>query len=204
MKTIQVLLDNGHGSNTAGKRSPKMEDGRQLLEYIWAREVVCLIANMLEAEGLTYSIITPEEWDVKLEERCRRANAIAKSSKVPTVFLSIHCNAAGKGDKWLKAYGWSAFTSRGETKADRLATCLYDAAAEIFPKGKRLRRDFSDGDADQEAGFYILRHTSMPAVLTENFFMDCREECEWLLTDEAKEMCARVHVEGIKKYIYGQ
>ena len=41
----------------------------------------------------------------------------------------------------------------------------------------------------------------MPAVLTENFFMDCREECEWLLTDEAKEMCARVHVEGVKKYM---
>ena len=204
MKTIHVLLDNGHGSNTAGKRSPKMEDGRQLLEYLWAREVVRLIADTLEAEGLTYSIITPEELDVKLEERCRRANAIAKSSKVPTVFLSIHCNAAGRGDKWLKAYGWSAFTSRGETKADRLATCLYDAAAEIFPKDKRLRRDFSDGDADQEAGFYILRHTSMPAVLTENFFMDCLEECEWLLTDEAKELCARVHVEGVKRYIYGQ
>lgn len=201
MKKLHVLLDNGHGAETPGKRSPKLEDGRQLLEYQWAREVVRLIAGMLEAEGITYSIITPEEWDVSLGERCRRANAIAKQSEVPTVFLSVHCNAAGNKGKWIKAYGWSAFTSRGETKADRLATCLYDAAAEIFPKDKRLRRDFSDGDADQEAGFYILRHTSMPAVLTENFFMDCREECEWLLTDEAKEMCARVQVEGIKRYM---
>lgn len=201
MKNLHILLDNGHGNNTVGKRSPKLEDGRQLLEYQWAREVVRLIAGMLEAEGITYTIITPEEWDVTLEERCRRANAIAKQSKMPTVFLSVHCNAAGNKGKWVDAYGWSAYTSRGETKADRLATCLYDAAAEIFPKDKRLRRDFSDGDADQEAGFYVLRHTSMPAVLTENFFMDCRKECEWLLTDEAKEMCARVHVEGIKKYI---
>lgn len=198
---LHVLLDNGHGNNTAGKRSPKLEDGRQLMEYQWARNVVRLIAGLLEEDGISYSIITPEEWDVTLEERCRRANEIAKRSKVPTVLLSVHCNAAGKDGKWVEAYGWSAFTSRGVTKADRLATCLYEAAAEIFPTGKRLRRDYSDGDADQEAGFYILRHTTMPAVLTENFFMDCRKECEWLMTEEAKVLCARVHLEGIKKYM---
>lgn len=201
MKNLHILLDNGHGVDTPGKRSPLLEDGRQLREYRWARDVVGLIASMLEKEGITYTVITPEIQDVPLGERCRRANAIAKQSEVPTVFLSVHCNAAGNKGKWVEAYGWSAYTSRGETKADRLATCLYDAASEIFPKDKRLRRDFSDGDADQEAGFYVLRHTSMPAVLTENFFMDCRKECEWLLTDEAKELCARVHVEGIKKYM---
>lgn len=198
---IHVLLDNGHGNNTAGKRSPKMEDGRQLFEYQWTREVVRLIADMLEAEGIPHTIITPEEWDVRLEDRCHRANVIARSSDIPTVLLSVHCNAAGNKGQWVEAYGWSAYTSRGETKADKLATCLYDAAEKIFPKSKRLRRDFSDGDADQEAGFFILKHTVMPAVLTENFFMDCRSECEWLMTDKAKKLCAKVHVEGIKKYM---
>ena len=202
MKNLMVLLDNGHGNNTPGKRSPKMEDGRQLLEYQWAREVVRLISGMLFYEGIPFTVLVQEEWDVTLEERCRRANVIAKASPgMQCVFLSIHCNAAGNKGQWVEAYGWSAYTSRGETKADELATCLYEAAAEIFPKDKRLRKNFSDGDADQEAGFYVLRHTSMPAVLTENFFMDCKKECEWLLTDEAKELCARVHVEGIKKYM---
>jgi len=201
MKDLVIMLDNGHGEETPGKRSPKLPDGRQLREYQWTREVVRLIANMLEDEGIAYHIVTPEEVDVSLGERCRRANSFARTCGKPTVFLSVHCNAAGNKGEWVEAYGWSAYTSRGETKADRLATCLYDAAAEIFPKDKRLRRDYSDGDADQEAGFYVLRHTSMPAVLTENFFMDCRKECEWLLTDEAKELCARVHVEGIKKYM---
>jgi len=201
MKNLIVLLDNGHGNNTAGKRSPKLEDGRQLLEYQWARDVVRRIASMLEAEGIAYRVITPEEWDVDWKERCRRANRIAKESDAPTIFISVHVNAAGMGDKWMEAYGWCAYTTRGTTKADALATCLYEAAKEIFPEGKRLRRDYSDGDPDQEAGFAVLKHTSMPAVLTENFFMDCRKECEWLLTDEAKDMCARVHVEGIKKYM---
>lgn len=197
---IHVLLDNGHGAETPGKRSPKLPDGRQLREYQWTREVVQRIATMLEAEGIPHTILVPELWDVTLEERCRRANTIAKSLDMPTVFLSIHCNAAGNGG-WKEAYGWSAFTSRGTTKADKLADCLYEAAAEVFAKGTRLRKDMSDGDADQEAGFYILKHTSMPAVLTENFFMDCRKECEWLLTDEAKDLCAKVQVEGVKKYM---
>jgi len=201
MKTVHVLLDNGHGVDTAGKRSPKLPDGRQLREYKWAREVVKLIADMLEKEGIPFTVLVPETSDITLGERCRRANAIAKTSKIPTVFLSIHNNAAGKGEAWKEAYGWSAYTSRGKTKADSLADCLYEAATEVFPEGTKCRKDFSDGDIDQEADFYVLKHTSMPAVLTENFFMDCRKECEWLLTDEAKEMCARVQVEGVKKYI---
>lgn len=201
---LLVLLDNGHGRETPGKRSPMLEDGRQLLEYQWTRDVVDIISRMLTAEGIPYRLITPETWDVSLSERCSRANRCAEWAKgegMDSVLLSVHVNAAGKGDVWKEAYGWSAYTTRGTTKADRLATCLYEAAAEVFPEGTRLRRDFSDGDADQEAGFYILKHTTMPAVLTENFFMDCRKECEWLLTDEAKDMCARVQVEGVKKYI---
>lgn len=201
MKTVHVLLDNGHGVDTAGKRSPKLPDGRQLREYKWAREVVKIIADMLKKEGIPCTVLVPETSDISLGERCRRANAIAKTSKIPTVYLSIHNNAAGKGDVWKEAYGWSAYTSRGKTKADSLADCLYEAAMEIFQKETKCRKDFSDGDSDQEADFYVLKHTSMPAVLTENFFMDCRKECEWLLTDEAKEMCARVQVEGVKKYI---
>lgn len=35
-----------------------------------------------------------------------------------------------------------------------------------------MRTDLSDGDKDKESGFYILKHTIMPAVLTENLFMD--------------------------------
>ena len=201
---LLVLLDNGHGRETPGKRSPMLEDGRQLLEYQWTRDVVDIISRLLTEEGIPYRLITPETWDVSLAERCSRANRYAEWAKgegMATVLLSVHVNAAGKGDVWKEAYGWSAYTSRGTTKADLLATCLYEAAAEVFPEGTRLRRDFSDGDTDQEAGFYILKHTTMPAVLTENFFMDCRKECEWLLTDEAKDMCARVQVEGVKKYI---
>jgi len=69
----------------------------------------------------------------------------------------------------MNASGWEIYTSKGNTKADKLATCIYNAAKNNL-KGKKLRTDFSDGDADKEADFYVLTHTKCPAVLTENFF----------------------------------
>ena len=38
-----------------------------------------------------------------------------------------------------------------------------------------MRFDYTDGDADLEAAFYILRHTACAACLTENGFMDCAD-----------------------------
>jgi len=46
--------------------------------------------------------------------------------------------------------------------------------------GQRIRKDTADGDPDLEKDFYILRHTSCPAVLTENLFMDNRDDVAFL------------------------
>ena len=45
-KTV-VLVDNGHGKETPGKRSP---DG-SFREYRWAREVACMVCDLLQAQG---------------------------------------------------------------------------------------------------------------------------------------------------------
>ena len=44
-----------------------------------------------------------------------------------------------------------------------------------------MRSDKTDGDADKEANFWVLRKTVMPAILSENFFMTNRKECKLLL-----------------------
>ena len=35
----------------------------------------------------------------------------------------------------------------------------------------KMHTNWSDGDSDQEEGFYILKQTLSPTVLTENCFM---------------------------------
>lgn len=67
----------------------------------------------------------------------------------------------------------------------------------IFPD-RELRTDYSDSDLDKERRFYVLTKTIMPAVLTENFFMDNEEECRnVLLTREGREQIVEFHVNAI-------
>lgn len=189
-----VLLDNGHGKDTRGKRSPLWPDGSQLLEWEFNRDIVCRLTEMLLRDGRSYEVLVPEMSDVPLSERCRRANEIYDREAGNCILISVHGNAGG-------GTGWEAYTTRGETKADGLASLLYEEAEwEFIRDGWRIRKDFADGDADKESDFYILRHTKAPAVLTENFFMDNERDCRLMLSAEGRERIARVHFNAIKRF----
>lgn len=188
---MKILIDNGHGKDTAGKRSP---DGK-LMEYSYAREIADKLVQELCNRGLDAERIVKEETDVPLAERCRRVN---KYKSDEAILVSIHCNAAGSGAEWMNARGWEAWTSVGQTKADKLATCLYDAASKT---GFKIRKDETDGDPDKEGHLYILKHTNCPAVLTENLFQDNKEDVKFLLSEEGKKTIVQLHVEGICKYL---
>ena len=194
---MKILLDNGHGFDTPGKRSP---DGH-FREYAYNRYLAFLIRERLLALGLDAQLVVPEREDISLKERCRRVNAICRQlGNDQVILLSIHVNAAGNGQNWLDARGWSCFTTRGKTKADVLATCLYEAAKNHLT-GMKIRTDFSDGDPDIEKDFYIIRHTSCPAVLTENLFMDNRQDVAFLESEEGAKAIVNLHVDGILQYL---
>ena len=191
---MKVLIDNGHGANTPGKRSP---DGR-LIEYAYAREIAGRVVFELRKKGIDAEQIVKEEVDVPLSERCRRVNEYKASE---AILISIHCNAAGGGSTWMQARGWEAWTSMGQTKADKLATCLYEAAEKYLP-GMKIRKNITDGDPDKESGFYILKYTKCPAVLTENLFQDNRTDVDFLLSEAGKRAIVDLHVNGIINYLY--
>lgn len=192
---MKILLDNGHGAETAGKRSP---DG-SLREYKYAREIAERIVSELKKQGFDAERIVTEENDISLSERCRRVNSVCDRLGAKNVILvSVHCNAAGDGSQWMNARGWEAWTSVGQTAADKLADCLYKAAEETDFK---IRKDTTDGDPDKEGHLYILKHTKCPAVLTENLFQDNREDVAFLLSETGKETIVSLHVKGITNYL---
>jgi N-acetylmuramoyl-L-alanine amidase len=184
-----IILDNGHGIGTPGKRSPKWADGSQLFEYEFNRDIVKRISRKLEK--IQYKILVPELEDVSLPERCRRANVLSHNYGGNAVLISVHANAGG-------GTGWECYTSNGNTKADAYATILYNEAAKFFPN-RKIRADYSDGDPDKESQFYILKHTVCPAVLTENFFMDNEPDCRYIMSGEGRQRIAEMHVSAIKK-----
>lgn len=190
-----VAVDRGHGIDTLGKAAP----GGIFKEWESADRLARRIVTELQTAGLDAVLVVPEVDDVSLPERVRRVNALCTPGR-QVLLLSIHHNAAGCG-QWMTATGWEAWTSPGQTKADELAEDLYKAAARILPAGTKIRTDTTDGDSDKEARFYILTKTSCPAVLTENLFMDSREDLARLQDDDYREKLVRLHVEGVLAYV---
>ena len=47
----------------------------------------------------------------------------------------------------------------------------------------------------------ICRDTNCPAILTENFFQDNKEDVEFLLSEEGIRMVTQIHVEGVMNYL---
>ena len=188
---MKVLIDNGHGVNTPGKCSP---DGR-LREYAYAREIAERLEKALKECGVEAIRITPEEYDVSLSERCRRAN---KYGSKGVVLVSIHCNAAGADGKWHDAHGWAAYVSKNASvNSKTLARCLIQAA-----KDKRLSvREYAHQAPYWTQNLAICRDTKCPAVLTENLFQDNKADVDYLLSEEGKQAIVAVHVQGIMDYI---
>lgn len=193
---MKVLIDNGHGVNTPGKCSPD----RRLLEYAYTREIADIVVACLRVRGIDAECLVPEETDVPLSERCRRANDIYRETGRNAILVSIHCNAAGSGSDWMGARGWSVFVSpNASANSRRLATCL-GRSAESF--GVAIRKQVP-GLMYWTQNLAMCRDTNCPAVLTENFFQDNRADVEFLLSNEGKRTVAQIHVEGIEAYLKG-
>lgn len=197
MSRMKILIDNGHGNNTPGKRSP---DGR-LLEWQYAREIAKAVVSRLRNAGYDAELLVTENYDVPLLERVHRANVKCQSlGKENVIVVSVHCNAAGNGKEWLKATGWEIWTSEGMTDSDRLAEWMLRMAELNFPDKIRVWRQ-EQYQRDKEKNFTILKSTLCPAVLTENFFMDNQDDVAFLLSEEGKKAIVNCHVLGIINYI---
>ena len=196
------IFDNGHGGiidgvyQTSGKRSPVWPDGQQLFEGEFNRAIVNRLTTLCKANNIDHVNLIDTQDDVPLSYRTDKANSIAKSSSKPCIYISIHAN----GFDEESANGWSVYTSPGTTKSDGIATILFEKAAREF-KGEYMRSDtYSDGDVDKEANFYVLKYTSMPAILSENFFMTNSDNChKYLLSEEGRYRIAKIHFEMIQQ-----
>ena len=118
----------------------------------------------------------------------------------------------------MSAGGWCCYTSICQTRGDKLADCIFEAANKhikpyetLMVEGKKkgwydkyqrpIRTDYSDDDPDQEANFYVLKNTNCAACLSENFFQDNKADVAFLLSEEGKEVITKIHVDGICRYV---
>lgn len=192
---MKILIDNGHGEDTAGKCSPD----KSLREYKWAREIASRIEAELKSRGYDAQRIVPEQTDISLTERVRRVNDICKHYGAKNcVLVSVHINAAGADGKWHNASGWSCWVApNASTNSQTLAQLLYHEAEKHELQGNR--------NVPHErywiGNFTIIKRTNCPAVLTENLFQDNKNEVVYLLSEDGKKHITQLHVVGIINYI---
>jgi N-acetylmuramoyl-L-alanine amidase len=224
-----VILGTAHLQTTPGKRSPdgslrEAVYSREIVSRVKADLEADGYNVVVDYEPLIpntdiKAASSKAEQSRELAYRVNFVNAICKKvGAKKCLYMSIHVNAAGSGKNWMSAGGWCCYTSEGKTRADVLSAFLYDAAKlnfkayeKIMEQGKKkgiydkyqkpYRTDYSDGDADMEANFYVLRNTNCAACLSENFFQDNRSDVAFLLSEEGKDAIVRTHVEAIKNYV---
>lgn len=173
MKT--VILDCGHGGllngvyTTGRKKMHKFPNGEVAYEGVINRKFGKIIGDKLieKCINVEYTVDPSDPTDMTLGARTRFTK---KFNKKDTIFFSIHCNAFNS-----RAHGTEIFTTVGKTKSDDLATCVIESIDKACPQLK-MRLDFSDGDADKESQFYVLRNTHLYAVLLECLFFDHWED----------------------------
>ena len=172
-----------------------------LLEYKYCREIAREVVARLVKLGYDAILVTPEETDISLSARVKRINSWCnKLGASNCLSISIHNNAAGGDGKWKTATGWSVYVSKNaSSNSKKLARLLYEEAEKQGLKGNRS----VPTEKYWVQSLAMCRDTKCPAVLTENMFMDNKQDKEFLLSKEGKEKIIDLHVQGIIKYING-
>lgn len=189
-------LDNGHGKATPGKRSPVFEVNgvrQQFFEYEFNRAIVRRIINGLKERGIKYYNVVPEvEGDISLAERVNRANTL--KSDLPKIYVSVHSNAGPEMDNgWSPASisGVETWYYHGSTKGQKIAAVFQKHIVEATGWKNRHIKSKPSGQ------FYVLRYTSMAAVLTENGFFTNEKEARELMKEEVRDAIAEAHIAAI-------
>jgi N-acetylmuramoyl-L-alanine amidase len=181
-----LAIDDGHGMDTAGKRTPKYEDGSSIHENEFNRACAEFLRQAAIRCGITPVMCAPGDADHSLANRV----AVANNAKAD-VFVSIHYNA--QDDQWGGvAGGVETWYYKTSTKGQRLATLIQQ---ELVKGTKQVNRGVKAGN------FYVTRKTSMPAVLVECGFMDYRPEADLMIKESFQRETAEDICRGVCAFL---
>ena len=172
---VKIFIDPGHGGQDSGAT------GNGLREKDLTLEIATHIKNLLlsEYDNVTVKMSRTDDSYVTLTERTSSANAWGAD-----YFLSIHINAGG--GEGYENYIYPGIS--GVTKAYQ---------SNIHSEVMKLV-NFKDR-GKKTANFHVLRESNMPALLTENGFIDNSRDATKLKSASFIDAIARGHVNGIAK-----
>ena len=179
-----IAIGDGHGAETAGKRTPPFANGSVMKENEFNKATVNYLEKELERCGFSVLQTAPEETDTPLSVRAKRANDAGAD-----LYISIHANAFGSG--WNDANGVESWIYSKNDK-DTL-----DAAQKIQSEVIKETGLKDRGIKESGNSLGILRDTKMSAVLVECGFMTNQQEAALLKSDAYRKKVAKAICRGV-------
>ncbi|MEK3735528.1 N-acetylmuramoyl-L-alanine amidase [Paenibacillus sp. FSL M8-0334] len=177
----KVWIDAGHGGKDPGAV------GNGLQEKDIALTISKAIKQRLEAEyeGVQVQLSRSTDVFLELDDRTNAANKAGAD-----ILVSIHCNAAG---------GAGGFESYRYTNASAASRSLQNV---LHTEIMAALKPFNVIDRGQLAkNLHMCRESRMPAVLTENLFIDVAADAAKLKRKEVIDALIAGHVVGIAKFL---
>jgi|GEM_PF-424728 len=165
-------------------------------EGVFNRHVTYRVAQTLKSLGIQYTIVNQFFDDTPLSDRMKTADDLCNMN-YQCIYLGNHANASGLGT----TRGTEVYTTPGRDQSDKLADFHWKNLTALFGNKINSRPDYSDGDPDREANFYMLRNTKMPAILIEHLFFDNYEDALLLIDDNIINLFVEVQVKTILDYM---
>ncbi|CAM4242114.1 N-acetylmuramoyl-L-alanine amidase [Bacillus manliponensis] len=174
---VKVWIDAGHGGYDSGGV------GNGLREKDIVLSIAKEMKRVLESDyGITVGMTRESDVFVSLSQRAVNANNWGAD-----VFVSIHINSGGGN-------GFETYRMQGvnDSKTTGLQNAVHDAVITFMGSSVRDR-------GEKQANFAVLRETNMPAILTENLFIDNVEITKFNDTSFLNGV-SRAHADGIAQY----
>jgi len=173
---MKVAIDAGHGGSDPGAI------GNGLYEKDINLNIAQRLKSLLENCGIEVVMTRADDSFISLSQRCNIAN-----THQVNLFDSIHINASGVGS----AAGVEIHVLGKGGQAEV-------AANKILPHLTRNGSFYNRGI--KVSNFQVLRDTAMPAVLTENGFIDNIFDAGQLSNLVVLQAIAEAHAKGICEY----
>jgi len=169
-----VVIDPGHGGQDSGAAASGLDE--KDLNLAISLELM----RLLRVEEIPALLTREHDAFLSLEQRCEAAD----NSKAAR-FLSVHCN----GSESQSAEGIEVFHAPDSEVGRKFAHSLHQELSKLGRVDRGVK----------PAGYYVLKHTRMPACLVECGFITNCGEAAWIKQHIVE--IARALAQGIIKSV---
>ncbi len=170
----KVVIDAGHGGSDVGATR------KGIYEKNITLEIAKMVEKMLKKQGYGVLMTRSDDTYVSLQDRVAYSEAYA-----PDIFVSIHVNSStNEAPNGIETHYY-------HSESIPLAQSVHSSLASSIKANDR---------GTFKSKFYVINHTTAPAILIETGFISNTAERGQIVTTARKQATAKAIVEGINNY----